>query len=285
MAIMYPEVWFIEEHTKNARYSLKIKKQLYSGKSKFQQIDVYETFEFGKLLTLDGYIMTTERDEFVYHEMITHVPSFSHPNPKKALIIGGGDGGTLRELVKHPTFDEIIMCEIDEKVVEISKKYLPTLSTALNGKDERVKLVFDDGVKFIKNYKGYFDVIIVDSTDPIGPGEVLFSVDFYKLVFDALKEEGIMTNQTENPWYDAHLLKGIAQRMREVFPMVKFYNAFIPSYPSGMWTFGFASKIIDPEKPMGISRFNDSFNTNYYTPDVHTAAFKLPVFQKKLVEG
>lgn len=280
------ELWYTEEHSDFIRFSIKIKEQLYSGKSEFQDVEVFETEALGRLLTLDGLVMTTEYDEFVYHEMISHVPAFTHKNPKRALVIGGGDGGTIRELAKHESLEEIILCEIDKDVVEVSRKYLPTISAAIQNPSDRIKVVYEDGFKFIKQYKDYFDIIIVDSTDPIGPGKILFSPEFYKLIFEALTDDGIMSNQSENPWYERDILNEIAENMKAVFPLVKYYNVAIPTYPSGYWTLGFASKGLDPEKPCGLDRFDDQiFQMKYYTPQMHTASFALPAFQKKIIEG
>jgi len=279
------QLWYTEDHSDNIRFSLKVKECLYRGESLFQAVEVYQTEDFGRLLVLDGLVMTTERDEFVYHEMISHVPLLTHPNPKRVLVIGGGDGGTIREIAKHPGIEEIILCEIDEKVVDVSRQFLPGISCALNGTDPRIKVVYEDGFKFIPQFKNHFDLIVVDSTDPIGPGKVLFSPEFYQLIFDALSPDGIMTNQSENPWYAGEIFQGIVQNMKQIFPLVKFYNGSIPTYPSGLWTFGFASKKYDPEKPCGMNNYSDALNCRYYTPQLHSAAFQLPAFQKKLVDN
>ena len=167
------ELWFTEKHTANVYFSIKVDRQLYSGKSEFQRIDVFESKEFGRFLTLDGYIMLTEKDEFIYHEMITHVPMCVHPSAKRVLVIGGGDGGTVRELLRYPTIEHIDLVEIDELVVEVCRKYLPQTAGGLG--DERVHPHFEDGLKFIRHCEDEYDLIIVDSTDPFGPGEGLFT--------------------------------------------------------------------------------------------------------------
>ena len=171
------EFWFSEKQTKDVKFSIRVDRQLYSGYSDFQRIDVFESPEFGRFLTLDGYMMLTEKDEFIYHEMITHIPMAVHPDPKKILVIGAGDGGVVRELVRYPEVERIDLVEIDEMVVEISKKYLPT--TAGQMENERVHIYYEDGLKFIRRCRDEYDLIIVDSTDPFGPGEGLFTREFY----------------------------------------------------------------------------------------------------------
>lgn len=277
----YSQLWFSEYHTPNVYKSWKIKKCLYSGVSKYQTIDVFETHDYGRMLVLDGYVMTTERDEFVYHEMITHVPAFTHPSPQRALVIGGGDGGTIRELAKHPSLSEIILCEIDEEVVRVSKEFLPDISCALSGKDKRVKVICDDGFAFVQQYQDYFDLIIIDSTDPIGPGKILFTEEFYGHIHRALTKNGIMANQAENIFYDLKIMSEIFQNLSLHFSHVKSYNAGIPSYPSGHWSFGLASKQVDPLHPAGIERFNQNFQTRYYSDNLHSGIFCLPRYQEE----
>ena len=170
------ELWYTENHTENVKFSVKVDKQLYSGKSEFQRIDIFESAEFGRMMTLDGYLMLTEKDEFIYHEMITHVAMCVHPDVKKVLVIGGGDGGTVRELAKYSQIETIDLVEIDDQVVEVSKKYLP--QTACQLTDPRVHCFFEDGLKYIRRVNDEYDLIIVDSTDPFGPGEGLFTREF-----------------------------------------------------------------------------------------------------------
>ena len=194
------ELWFTERHTPNVKFSIKVDQQLYSGNSEFQRIDVFDSKEFGRFLTLDGYMMLTEKDEFIYHEMITHVPMAVHPDPKNILVIGAGDGGVVRELTRYDSVESIDLVEIDELVVEVSKKFLPTTACRLD--DPRLKIYYEDGVKFIRRCENKYDIIIVDSTDPFGPGEGLFTKEFYGSCFKALHEDGIMVNQHESPFYD-----------------------------------------------------------------------------------
>ena len=192
------ELWFSELHTPDVKISIRVDRQLHSEQSEFQRIDVYESPEFGRFLTLDGYMMLTEKDEFIYHEMITHVPMAVHPNVKKVLVIGAGDGGVVRELARYQSIEQIDMVEIDRRVVEVCKEYLP--QTACCFDDPRVQLTFADGLKFIRSKEDEYDLIIVDSTDPFGPGEGLFTKEFYGNCYRALKEDGIMVNQHESPF-------------------------------------------------------------------------------------
>ena len=193
------DFWFSEAHTPNVKISIRVDRQLYSGKSEFQRIDVFDSPEFGRFLTLDGFMMLTEKDEFIYHEMITHVPMAVHPKVKRVLVIGAGDGGVVRELVQYPEIEAIDMVEIDPLVVEVCKKYLP--KTACRFDDPRLTIHYEDGLRFVRSKENLYDLIIVDSTDPFGPGEGLFTREFYGNCYKALKEDGIMINQHESPFY------------------------------------------------------------------------------------
>jgi len=275
--VKHLELWFSEYQTKNVKISFRIKEVLYTKESKYQKIAVYETEDYGRLLTLDDTVMLTTRDEFVYHEMISHVPMLTHGSASKVLVIGGGDGGTVRELLKHPV-SEIHLVEIDEDVIETSKKYFPTVSCGLT--DPRVKIFCEDGIEFVKNNKGY-DVVIVDSTDPIGPAVGLFSVEFYKNVFDALNDNGILVAQTETPILFPDLVRKIYRDMSSVFPFTNMYTAVIPTYPGAFWTFTMGSKTIDP-----VSKEISSLpvlETKYYSKELHKSYFILPPFVKNLI--
>ena len=195
------ELWYTEEHTKNVRFSIKVDKQLVTKKSKFQRIDIFESKEFGRFLTLDGFMMLTEKDEFIYHEMIVHIPMAVKNDAKKILVIGAGDGGTVRELVKYDSIERIDMVEIDKEVVDICREYLPKTACKLD--DPRVNLYYEDGLKFVRSKTNEYDIVIVDSTDPFGPGEDLFTREFYGNCYNALKEDGILVNQHESPYYEA----------------------------------------------------------------------------------
>ncbi len=280
------EFWFSENHTPNVQISIRVDKQIYSGKSDFQRIDVFESPEFGRFLTLDGYMMLTEKDEFIYHEMITHVPMAVHPNVKKVLIIGAGDGGVVRELVQYPEIEQIDMVEIDELVVEVCKKYLP--KTACCFDDPRLNVYYEDGLRFVRFKENEYDLIIVDSTDPFGPGEGLFTREFYGNCCNALKEDGILVNQHESPFYhdDAAACQRAHKNIVGSFPIAKVYQAHIPTYPSGHWLFGFASKKYHPLRDLDETRWNmRGLTTKYYTTMLHKGAFYIPAYVEELLKS
>ena len=276
------DLWYTEKHSDNVGITMKIIKTLFSGKSDFQQLDIVETLEFGRMMLLDGLVMVTERDEFIYHDMITHPALFTHPNPKKVLVIGGGDGGSIREIMKHPEVELAVLCEIDGLVIEKSVEFLPSMAAEIDGNNPRVKLHVDDGLAYINDHQNEFDIILVDSTDPIGPAVGLFEEKFYQLVFSALKDDGIMIAQSESPFYHAEIQKNMYQNLRAVFPIVEMYQAFIPTYPSGFWSFAFASKkyhpITDFDHDRAVKR---KFHTRYYNEDLHRGAFMLPTFARE----
>ena len=278
------ELWYTEEHTPEARFSIKVKEQLYSGKSEFQAIDVFKSNEFGTFFTLDGLMMVTEKDEFIYHDMIVHVPMATNPNIKNVLVIGAGDGGTVRELTRYENIENIDMVEIDKLVVDVCVKYLPQTAEKLN--DPRVNLYFEDGLKFVRGVENKYDLIIVDSTDPFGPGEGLFTKEFYGNCYKALKEDGILVNQHESPYY-AEYAKNMMRahkRIKESFPICRVYQAHIPTYPSGHWLFGFASKKHDPLNNPIVEEWNKlGLETKYYNTEIHSGAFALPNYVKKML--
>ncbi|HSR04944.1 MAG TPA: polyamine aminopropyltransferase [Proteiniclasticum sp.] len=278
------ELWYTENHSKEAKFSIKVEKQLYSGKSDFQRIDVFETNEFGKFFTLDGLVMITEKDEFIYHDMIVHVPMATNPGIKKVLVIGAGDGGTVRELVRYNSIEKIDMVEIDKLVVDVCREYFPNSTSGLD--DERVTLYFEDGLKFVSEKRNEYDLIIVDSTDPIGPGEGLFTSVFYENCYKALTNEGILVNQHESPFYEDYqkAMQRAHKRIHEFFPISKVYQVHIPTYASGHWLFGFASKSIDPVMDLNEDNWNAlGLETGYYNTEIHKAAFALPNYVKKLL--
>jgi len=279
------ELWYTEEHTDNVRFTIKVDKHIHSEQSPFQRIDFFDTYEFGRIFTLDGIIMLTQRDEFVYHDMIVHVPMAVNPGIKKVLVVGGGDGGSVRELTRYNTIESMEMVEIDQRVVECCREYLPQTSSKLD--DPRVKLLFEDGIKFISTKKNEYDLIIVDSTDPIGPGEGLFTEEFYRNCYEALKDDGILVNQHESPYYDdtARLMKRTHKGIKQFFPIAKVYQAHIPTYASGHWLFGFASKKYDPVKDLNDKAWNSlGLETKYYNTELHKGAFALPNYVIKMLE-
>ena len=278
------ELWFTERHTPNVNFSIKVDRQIYSGRSEFQRIDVFESDEFGRFLTLDGYMMLTEKDEFIYHEMITHVPMAVHPNVRDVLVIGAGDGGVIRELARYDSIQHIDLVEIDELVVEVCKKYLPKTACRLD--DPRVSAHYEDGVRFIRSCENQYDLIIVDSTDPFGPGEGLFTKEFYGSCYKALREDGVMVNQHESPFYkeDAAAMQQAHQRIAESFPVCRVYQAHIPTYPSGHWLFGFASKKYHPVYDLNAAAWNlRGIGTGYYNTKLHAGAFALPNYVERLL--
>ncbi|MFA9424243.1 MAG: polyamine aminopropyltransferase [Sedimentibacter sp.] len=276
------ELWFTEEHTRDVRFSIRVDEQLASAKSDFQKIDVFQTPEFGKVLVIDGYIMLTEKDEFIYHEMITHVPMSVNPNIKKILVIGAGDGGTVRELTRYDSVEKIDMVEIDKMVVDICLDYIPQTASKLN--DKRVNLFFEDGLKFVRTKENEYDLIIVDSTDPVGPGMELFTIDFYENCFRALKKDGILVNQHESPYYEreAKAMEVAHKKIKAVFPVARVYQAHIPTYGSGHWLFGFASKKYDPIEDLNEEQWNSlGIKTKYYNTELHKGAFAIPNYVKE----
>jgi spermidine synthase len=278
------ELWYTEEHAPDARFSIKVSRQVLSEKSPFQRIDIFDSEEFGRFFTLDGLMMVAEKDEFIYHEMITHVAMATNPAVKRVLVIGGGDGGTVRELARYRTIESIDMVDIDKMVVDVCREYLPFTSCGLS--DERVNLRFEDGLKFIRSRENLYDLIIVDSTDPFGPGEGLFTREFYGNCFKALTDSGILVNQHESPYYAyySRAMKRAHSRIVELFPVCRVYQAHIPTYPSGHWLFGFASKKFDPARDLDADAWNAlALETRYYNTDLHIGAFALPNYVKKLL--
>ena len=276
---MQMELWYTEKQTPHLGLSCKIKETLYVTKTQYQELAVVDTLQFGRMLILDGMVQTTVADEFVYHEMIAHVPLATHPCPVDVLVIGGGDGGAVREIVKHPSVKKVILVEIDGQVIEAAKRFLPEISFALE--DPRVEIKIADGIKFVHSQKDAFDVIIVDSTEPVGPAVGLFDISFYEAAYGALKEDGIFVAQTESPFFNADLIETVFRRIKKVFPGAYLYLASIPTYPSGLWSFTMGSKVYNPLEPQGklIPR-----NTRYYTSQVHKSSFTLPPFVRELLE-
>lgn len=278
------EKWFTEKHSDTINFSIKVSQTLYSAQTKFQKLEVFENPELGKFFTLDDYVMITEKDEFIYHDMIVHVPMAVHPKAQRILVIGAGDGGTVRELCRYPQVTHIDMVEIDEEVVTVCKQFFPNSTSGLS--DPRVHLYFMDGLAFVAEKKNDYDLIIVDSTDPFSVGEGLFTQSFYKDCFAALKDDGILVNQHESPFYE-HYQKNMQrahQRIKESFPIAKVYQAFIPTYASGHWLFGFASKQYDPIKDANFARWKAlGLKTQYYNPELHVGSFALPNYVKTLL--
>lgn len=262
--------------------TVNVKDVLYRQKSEFQMVEIIDTEAFGKMLIIDGLVMTTERDEFFYHEMITHIPLLSHPNPKKVLVIGGGDGGTVREVLKHNCVEEVILCEIDGLVVEACQKHMSKLAGDLV--NERVNIQIRDGIEYIAQHKNEFDVILIDSTDPMGPGEGLFTEEFYKNVNEALKDGGIMTAQSESPFANQEEIKKIYPLLRKAFPVVRPYAGPMPTYPGGYWCWAFCSNSFDSLSYLDEFRADIiTKDAKLYNKELHRAVFAVPNFLKELV--
>ena len=276
------EFWLNEKHTEGYSVRWKFSETLYTGRTDYQHLAIIDTLEFGKALVLDGIVQTTEKDEYIYHEMLAHPVLMTHPNPQKVLVIGGGDGGTIREVVRRPAVEQADLVEIDEKVIWACQKYLPDISYALN--DKRVRILVEDGIKFVKNKENYYDIILVDSSDPIGPAAGLFQRDFYREIYSALKDDGILAAQTESPTFNQELLSGVHKTIREIFPVTRTYLTAIATYIGGFWSFTCGSKKYDPLAVMPDSGRIKNMNLKYYNEEIHKACFVLPNNIKQLFD-
>ena len=268
-------IWFAEAHDEGVALTFKITNHLFSKKSAHQRIDVFETLSYGKMLVLDGRVQLTEKDEFIYHEMLVHIPMLHHPSPRRVLIIGGGDGGAAKEAVKHDV-ESVTVVEIDGDVVRAAKEYLPFTASAFD--DPRVRLHIGDGIRFIEESDEKYDVVLVDSTDPVGPAEGLFAGEFYGKLEKVLSPGGIVAIQAGSPWYDREVTVKSYRSLRENFRDVRIYLASIPTYPGGLWSFIMASDV-----EMGAPRAI-TFPTRYLTGDVMRGAFALPRFLQEALE-
>ncbi|MDD3946769.1 MAG: polyamine aminopropyltransferase [Clostridia bacterium] len=277
------DLWFHEDHSEGVRFQIKIDKHLCSLHSEFQRLDIFETVELGKMLVLDGILMITEKDEFVYHEMMVHVPMAVNPDIKSVLVIGAGDGGTVKRLTEYKGIEKIVVAEIDKLVVDKCKQFFPDLTVGFD--DKRVKLVYEDGLKYVRNFEGAFDLIIVDSTDPFGPGEGLFTREFYGNCHKALGVNGILVNQHESPFYDSYkdTVTKTHEKLKAFFPICQVYQAHIPTYPSGHWLFGFSSKKYDGTDIKKEKWEENKIACQYYNTDLHKGAFALPNYTKELL--
>ncbi len=273
-------IWFTEKQTDHFGITMKINRTLHTEQTDFQKLDIVETEEWGKMLLLDDMVMTSVKDEFVYHEMVTHIPLHTHICPEHVLVVGGGDGGVIREVLKHEHVKKATLVEIDGRVIEYSKQYLTEIAGKLT--DQRVEVLVDDGFMHIAKSENKYDVIIVDSTEPVGPAVSLFTKGFYAGIYQALKEDGIFVAQTDNPWFKADLIQSVFKDVKEIFPITGLYTANIPTYPSGLWTFTIGSKKYHPLE-IPDDRFTE-METKYYTKELHKAAFVLPKFVADLLK-
>ncbi|MBR3081758.1 MAG: polyamine aminopropyltransferase [Clostridiales bacterium] len=277
-------LWFSEYHAPDVRHSMRVTRHLYSSKSDYQQIDIFDTPEFGKVLALDGNVMLTERDEFIYDEMITHIPMSVHPNVQDVLVIGAGDGGVVKELTRYESVKRIDLVEMDGQVIEACRTYLPENACKLD--DSRVHIYFDNALRFIRRSCDEYDLIIVDSTDPFGPSEGYFTREFYGICYNALREDGIMVNQQGSPFYkhDAEAMQRSHKRIVNTFPISRVYQAHIPTYAAGYWLFGFASKKYHPVDDLDEERWKSlHLSTKYYTTKLHKGSFYLPAYLEKML--
>ena len=263
--------------------AIKIKEVLFSEQSPFQKVEILDSDSaLGKILTLDDLMMTTEGDEYFYHEMISHIPMMNHKNPKSVLVIGGGDGGTVREVLKHDTVEKVVLCEIDGMVIDVCKKYLPTIAGMLD--DPRVEVLVEDAIEFIKDKENQYDIVLIDSTDPMGPGEGLFTEEFYTNVKKSLKKGGIVAAQSESPVVNKEEIKKMYSLLKKVFPITSTYTSPIPTYPGGYWAWAFCSEEVEPLSYIDEKRCEEITKTcKIYNKEYHQARFALPNFLKKLL--
>ena len=279
------ELWFSECHTNNVKLSIRTNKELYSAQSDYQRFDVMDTPEFGKVLISDGEIVFSEADEFIYDEMVTHVPMAVHPNVKKVLIFGGGDGGVATCFSKYPEIECIDLVEPDEMMVEVCKEYFPEQTAGLS--DPRVHIYYMEGLHFLRNVQNEYDIIVNDSTDPFGHEEGLFTKEFYGSCYKALKDDGIMVYQHGSPFFDEdeEACRSMHRKVVKSFPVSRVYQAHIATCPAGYWLFGFASKKYHPLDDLDEKRWKERhIKTWYYTVNLHKGAFMLPKYVEDLLE-
>ncbi len=278
--------WFKEDlYGATITQWLAIDKLIYKGRSRYQKILLFENKSLGRVLALDGIVQTTEKDEFIYHEMIVHVPMMSHPNPRRVLIIGGGDGGAAEEVLKYKSVERVVMVDIDGEVVELAKKYLRKICKRAF-EDKRLELIIDDGVKYVANTEEKFDVVIVDSPDPIGPGKVLFTKRFYQSIYRVLDKVGVMSRQSGSTFFQGNELPQAVRLLRQVFPLNDVYLTAVPTYIGGLFSFVLSGKGLKawPSLKVLEKRFAQAgIKTDYYTPEVHKASFVLPVYVARAI--
>jgi len=257
----------------------KIEEILYKGESKFQDVKIAILEGFGKALILDNVVQFTEKEEFIYHETLAHIPMFTHPNPQNVLIIGGGDGGIAREVLRHQSVKKVFLVDLDEKVTDITREYFPSFRTIFD--DKRLTTLYTDGLQFVKESKDKFDVVLIDLTDPVGPAKPLFEEPFYRLVSNVLSDDGIMCCQSESLWYHNNIIKDIQNSLLKIFPVVDLFTLVTPVYTGYWWGLSYASKSLDPRK----SHRTCDVKTKYYQDDVRAYSFFPESLLKKLREG
>lgn len=275
------ENWFLEKHTPHAGLTLAVREHLFDAQSPYQHVEVLDTMEYGRVLLLDGFVMFTDRDEFIYHEMIVHPALLCHAGAGDVLIVGGGDGGSVREVLKHDSVRRVHLVEIDRMVIDVSQKYFPAVSGMLD--DPRVEVMVADGLDHVAGAKAAYDVIIVDSIDPIGEAAKLFDLPFYTQAREALRPGGVFVCQTESPFYNGNVVAGTAQKLKALYAHAAPFLAYIPTYPSGCWSFCFASDAIDPGacEPRDDEPFIPQLK--YYAPGLFRSALTLPKYLRDLL--
>ena len=277
--------WFSEHHTENVKFSVKVNKHLFTNETDLGRVDIFESPEFGKFLAVDGYIIFTEKDEFIYDEMLSHVPMAVNPKAKSVLVFGSGDGGVVEEFLKYDTIERIDLVEVNEGVIEACRLYFPETSGCLD--DPRVTTYTENALRFIRHIDRDYDIIVVDSAGFYGPGESLLTREFYGSCFKALSDDGIMVNQHQSPFYDDDRLETqrAHKRIVDIFPISKIYQAHIPTYPSGYWLFGFASKKYHPTDDLKAEEWNRlGIRTDYYTTRLHRGCFALPAYVERMLK-
>ena len=273
--------WY-EEEFENTRFSMKVRETLFRGKSEFHEVEVFDSVPCGRTLVIDGAYMTSEGDEFVYHELLTHPPMLTHPDPKRVLVIGGGDGGTVREVLRHPSVEKCVMIEIDELVVRASKEHLPMIGSAWD--DPRLEVRFIDGIDYVKSSdEEPYDVVLLDGTDPIGPGEVLFDIEFFRACKRMMKPAGRFSMQSETPILLKDVFAETQLKLRSLFANVHPYFGPVTLYPSGFWSWTWCSDepghlAPDPARLAALDAGN-----KYYNAEIHQAAFAQPNFVRALL--
>lgn len=276
--------WYCEELTERWRQSLPVRSCLVDERSPFQHIQVFETRDWGRMLVLDGKVQCTEGDEFIYHEMLAHVPLMTHPDPRRVLVVGGGDGGTAREALRHPGVEGVTLAEIDARVIELSRLWLPDMAAGLQP-DERLTLTVGDAADTIRGCEPQ-DVILIDSSDPEGPSEVLFSESFFQSLKRALKPDGILALQAGSPFFFRKQIEEASKLLAGMFTHVRPYLAPIPTYPGGTWCMMTASMSLDPcaltPEELGVRCRARNLDGRFYTPEVHRGSLSLPAFLRDL---
>ena len=276
-------IWFTENQTENFGITMKVNRTLHVEQTEFQKLDMIETEEWGNMLLLDDMVMTSQRDEFVYHEMVAHVPLFTHPNPENILVVGGGDGGAIREVLKHPSVKKATLVDIDGKVIEYSKKFLPEIAGMLD--DPRVDVQVGDGFMHIAQSENEYDVIMVDSSDPIGPAEVLFSEEFYVAMKKSLRADGIAVTQSESFYYHGDIVKRLTGYAKKHYAVSGYYFTVVPTYPSGTIGFTFCSKKYHPLADLNEARAKAlEPELTYYNAAIHRGSFALPNFISRRID-